>query len=347
MKILVDILGGDTAPKNMVEGAIMAMQQDPQLTCVLVGDENYEDALYFYHGNHLSSTQLVTDMYGAVQQAVLYTPWGMTISEYRQDWMMDTIPRYLFSGKEKDAESGLNYFEARYYSDEDMVFRGRDQKFEKYFWTSPYTYCLNNPVIYIDPDGRDVMIAFTGGFTGGGKAVAPNSTAAAYTGKIFQSIANFAQQNGIDFKGTVIASGLTSKSSVKTAMDFIKNNYTEGEKLIIYGYSNGGDFAVELSEALQAAGITVDLLITVDAADSYLGGRTVNSVIPDNVKENQNYYQETPSRIRSRGNENTAQDPSKTDVMNINMIGDDINHGNMPQKTAPQVREDIQRVLTE
>jgi len=41
MKILVDILGGDTAPKNMVEGAIMAMQQDPELTCVLVGDENY------------------------------------------------------------------------------------------------------------------------------------------------------------------------------------------------------------------------------------------------------------------------------------------------------------------
>jgi len=41
MKILVDILGGDTAPKNMVEGAIMAMQQDPALTCVLVGDENY------------------------------------------------------------------------------------------------------------------------------------------------------------------------------------------------------------------------------------------------------------------------------------------------------------------
>jgi len=41
MKILVDILGGDTAPKNMVEGAILALRENPEITCVLVGDENY------------------------------------------------------------------------------------------------------------------------------------------------------------------------------------------------------------------------------------------------------------------------------------------------------------------
>jgi len=41
MKILVDILGGDTAPVNMVEGAIHAMREDPTITCVLVGDESY------------------------------------------------------------------------------------------------------------------------------------------------------------------------------------------------------------------------------------------------------------------------------------------------------------------
>ena len=32
---------------------------------------------------------------------------------------------------------------------------------EKYYWISPYAYCLNNPVNMIDPDGRDaVFIAF-------------------------------------------------------------------------------------------------------------------------------------------------------------------------------------------
>jgi len=29
---------------------------------------------------------------------------------------------------------------------------------EKYYWISPYAYCLNNPVKYVDPDGKDVAI---------------------------------------------------------------------------------------------------------------------------------------------------------------------------------------------
>jgi glycerol-3-phosphate acyltransferase PlsX len=41
MKILIDTIGGDTAPVNMVAGAILAMRVDPTIKCVFVGDENY------------------------------------------------------------------------------------------------------------------------------------------------------------------------------------------------------------------------------------------------------------------------------------------------------------------
>lgn len=35
-----------------------------------------------------------------------------------------------------------------------------DPHCEKYYWISPYAYCLNNPIKYIDPDGKDVYMIF-------------------------------------------------------------------------------------------------------------------------------------------------------------------------------------------
>jgi RHS repeat-associated protein len=59
--------------------------------------------------------------------------------------------RYLFNAKELDEESGMYYYSARYYAP--PVFTSRDPLFEKYPWISPYAYCANNPLKYIDPTG--------------------------------------------------------------------------------------------------------------------------------------------------------------------------------------------------
>jgi hypothetical protein len=41
-----------------------------------------------------------------------------------------------------------------------MRFDTMDPLSEKYPWISPYAYCLNNPVNYIDPDGREVSFSY-------------------------------------------------------------------------------------------------------------------------------------------------------------------------------------------
>jgi len=116
----------------------------------------YENALYFYHGNNLSSTQLITDMYGTVSQAVLYAPFGQIISSYNPtDWQNGIVPEYMFNAKEYDEESGLYYYEARYYDPDKNIFNSRDALFEKKPFMSAYAYCRNNPVKYIDPSGED------------------------------------------------------------------------------------------------------------------------------------------------------------------------------------------------
>ena len=57
------------------------------------------------------------------------------------------LPKYAFNAKELDEETGMYYYEARYYKP--PVFTSRDPLFEKYFWMSPYAYCTNNPVKYV------------------------------------------------------------------------------------------------------------------------------------------------------------------------------------------------------
>jgi RHS repeat-associated protein len=126
--------------------------------CVLQGNGtyNYEDELFFYHGDHLSSTQMITDLYGNVVQQVYYAPFGEVITEYNAYWHQGRVPDYKFNAKELDEENGMYYYSARYYNP--PTFISRDPLFEKYPTISPYAYCLNNPLIFIDPTGEDVEI---------------------------------------------------------------------------------------------------------------------------------------------------------------------------------------------
>ena len=69
-------------------------------------------------------------------------------------------PQLKFSGKERDTESGLDYFGARYYDRSQYRFISPDPKLisqiaqaEPQRW-SLYPYCANNPVNMVDPSGK-------------------------------------------------------------------------------------------------------------------------------------------------------------------------------------------------
>lgn len=69
-----------------------------------------------------------------------------------------------FTGKERDAESGLDYFGARYMSSAQGRFTTVDPEnasaslFNPQAWNG-YSYALNNPNKYVDPDGETPLLA--------------------------------------------------------------------------------------------------------------------------------------------------------------------------------------------
>ena len=65
---------------------------------------------------------------------------------------------YTFSAKEKDSETGLSYFGSRYYSSDLSIWLSVDPMSDKYPSLSPYTYCANNPVKLVDPNGEEWVI---------------------------------------------------------------------------------------------------------------------------------------------------------------------------------------------
>ena len=99
---------------------------------------------------HLGSANWITDYTGAPIQYIHYAPYGELIDNqvpYGYD------ERYKFTGKERDEETGYDYFGARFYW-QAGTWLSVDPWADKYPQISPYAYCGWNPIKFVDPDGR-------------------------------------------------------------------------------------------------------------------------------------------------------------------------------------------------
>jgi RHS repeat-associated protein len=69
------------------------------------------NAVSYYFSDHLKTTDIVTDAQGNIKNESDFYPWGGELQ-----FLANDSNHYKFTGKERDSETGLDYFGARYYS---------------------------------------------------------------------------------------------------------------------------------------------------------------------------------------------------------------------------------------
>jgi RHS repeat-associated protein len=116
------------------------------------------DSITKYHLHDHLSIRMTTDVDGNPLGWQGEFPFG-------ESWYdTNTVSKWMFTGKERDADSGLDNFLARYNSSNLGRFMQPDPATFSAIDTSPqtwnmYSYVANNPINAIDPDGLDCVYA--------------------------------------------------------------------------------------------------------------------------------------------------------------------------------------------
>ncbi len=106
------------------------------------------DAWYFYHFDGLGSVVALSNTSGVIVESYSYTAFGETTVTLNGN--LDNP--YRFTGRRWDDETDLYYYRARMYNPEIGRFLQPDPiGYEG--GLNLYTYCGNNPVVYLDPYG--------------------------------------------------------------------------------------------------------------------------------------------------------------------------------------------------
>jgi RHS repeat-associated protein len=133
------------------------------------GGEVESTGVQYVTQDHLGSTRVMTDQAGAVVRRYDYAPFGedlklaggRTVAQKYPGSDAELKDKVRFTGKERDGETGMDYFGARYMSAAQGRFTTPDPLGASGKASNPqtwnrYAYALNNPLKFVDPDGMEV-----------------------------------------------------------------------------------------------------------------------------------------------------------------------------------------------
>ena len=122
---------------------------------ILLTEEGYvnlsDGKYYYYLKDHQGNNRVVVKEDGEVKETNHYYPFGGVFAS------TGNVQPYKYNGKELDTKKGLNWYDygARHYDAALGRWFAVDPLAEKMYGWGPYTYCFNNPVLLVDPKGKE------------------------------------------------------------------------------------------------------------------------------------------------------------------------------------------------
>lgn len=142
-------IGGITTTRDYCDNVIYE-NGVATLLLTINGYMSLSDRRYHYYvQDHQGNNRIVIDQDGNLEEVNHYYPFGGVFTS------SGNVQPYKYNGKELDSKKGLDWYDygARHYDSALGRWLMVDPIAEKYSEISPYVYCANSPVRYVDPTG--------------------------------------------------------------------------------------------------------------------------------------------------------------------------------------------------
>jgi RHS repeat-associated protein len=239
------------------------------------------DEVLYYHTDHLGGTNLLADDTGALKELIEYKPYG-EYARHEKYGSSEEVAWFYFTGQKYDDETGLYFYNARYYNPKLGRFITPDiivQAPENPQTLNRYAYAGNNPVNYTDPTGHFfgfIVAAIVKAVTAAATYVAAHAAAIA-TGALVGGVVggtasavmggNFWQGFGIGALGGAVFAGVAPGFS-----GLFKTALTGTSKISLIGGAATAESFTTAFLAGATAGVATSAYVGADIGNGALMG---------------------------------------------------------------------------